>query len=220
MEFNLAQKILAWLIPLIFAITVHEVAHGWVASFFGDNTAKALGRLTLNPVKHIDILGTLVLPVMLLLLSGGSFAFGWAKPVPVDWRNLRSPRLHMALVALSGPLANFLMALIWAVIAKVGLSMQLNAPWPGFILLNIGMSGVLINVVFGILNLIPIPPLDGSRVVSSLLSPKASNTYNRLERYGFLILIALLATNILPKLIGPPVQILASLILKLLGIGN
>jgi Zn-dependent protease len=178
-----------------------------------------LGRLTLNPIKHIDILGTLVLPILLLLLSGGRLAFGWAKPVPVDWRNLKSPRWQMPLVALSGPLSNILMAVIWAVIARLGLSMQVTDPWPAFILLNMGMSGVMINVVFGVLNLIPIPPLDGSRIISSFLSPKAAYRYAWIERYGFLILVLLLVTNILPKIIWPPVQILAGLILSLVGVG-
>ncbi|MDF2939801.1 MAG: hypothetical protein K0R66_443 [Gammaproteobacteria bacterium] len=218
MQFDLAQKILVWLIPLIFAITVHEVAHGWVASLCGDKTAKMLGRLTLNPVKHVDILGTLVLPVLLLLLSGGKLAFGWAKPVPVDWRNLRSPRWQMPLVALSGPMSNIAMAIVWGLVAKLGLSMQATDPWPSFILMNMGISGVMINVVFGVLNLLPIPPLDGSRVISSFLSPKAAYSYARIERYGFLILILLLVTNILPKVIWPPVQILTGLILRLVGV--
>ncbi|MDF2530340.1 MAG: hypothetical protein K0Q57_1220 [Gammaproteobacteria bacterium] len=219
MEFDLAQKLLIWLIPLVFAITLHEVAHGWVASYCGDKTAKMLGRLTLNPIKHMDILGTLVLPITLLLLSGGRFAFGWAKPVPVDWRNLKSPRWQMPLIALSGPLANILMAIIWALIAKLGLTMQASNPWAGLILLNMGMSGIMINLVLGVLNLIPIPPLDGSRIFSSFLSPKASYSYSKLERYGFIILILLMVTNILPKLIWPPVQILASLISHAVGIG-
>lgn len=218
MQFDFAQRILVWLIPMVFAITLHEVAHGWVASLFGDKTAQRLGRLTLNPIKHIDILGTLVVPILLLLVSGGKFAFGWAKPVPVDWRNLRSPRLGMAIVGLSGPLANILMAIIWALIAKTGLSLQLNNAWLAYILVNMGMAGVMINLVFGVLNLIPIPPLDGSRVVNSFLSPKASLRYNSVERYGFLILIFLLVTNILPHVIWPIVQVLASLVLGLFGL--
>ncbi|MDO8954100.1 MAG: site-2 protease family protein [Gammaproteobacteria bacterium] len=219
MQFDLAQKIMAWLIPLIFAITVHEVAHGWVASLLGDKTAQRLGRLTLNPIKHIDIMGTLIVPILLLLVSGGRFAFGWAKPVPVDWRNLRSPRLGMALVAISGPVANILMALIWAGVAKFSLSLQVSEPWTAFILMNMGMSGIVINIVFGVLNLIPIPPLDGSRVLSAFLSPKASLRYNSLERYGFLILILLMVTNILSSIIYPPVQIIAGLIIHAFGIG-
>ena len=217
-DFTWPQKLLIWLIPLIFAVTVHEVAHGWVANWRGDGTAKFLGRLTLNPVKHVDPLGTIVIPLVLLLISGGRFTFGYAKPVPVDARNLKNPRWDMALVAIAGPMANLIMALGWAILAKIGVSIASNQPWLAEIFVALGISGIQINLVLGVLNLIPIPPLDGSRVLSAFLSPAAALQYNRIERYGFIILIALLATGILGKILLPIVSTLLLMILNLVGI--
>ena len=164
MELTLVQKIAIWALPVLFAITVHEGANGWVASKFGDQTARLAGRLTLNPFKHIDLIGTIIVPLMLLMVS--NFIFGWAKPVPVDARNLRHPRYHMALVAAAGPIANFLMALFWAAIAKLGIN--LNA-WFGVPLIYMGQAGMMINIVLGVLNCLPLPPLDGGRVLYNLL---------------------------------------------------
>lgn len=197
---KLAQ-IVIWAIPVIFAITVHEVAHGWVASKCGDNTAKMLGRLTLNPIKHIDLLGTIILPLLMLLFSG--FVFGWAKPVPVDWRNLRRPRIDMALVAVAGPLANLAMALIWCMIGY--LSSMGNSDVSA-IFYAMSKAGIMINAILMLLNILPLPPLDGSRVVSSLLSPRIAFYYNRIEPYGFWILIILLATGVLSQILMPPLQ--------------
>jgi Zn-dependent protease len=214
-DFNITQKlmeILIWAIPVIFAITVHEVAHGWVASKLGDNTAKMLGRLTLNPIKHIDLFGTIILPVMLLLFSG--FVFGWAKPVPVNWRNLRHPRRDMAIVAAAGPLANLAMALIWCMLGYLasGGSGAVSA-----ILLDMSRAGVMINAVLMILNILPLQPLDGSRVVSSLLPPPLAARYDRIEPYGFWILLALLATGILSAIMMPPLQIVVTWFYSLMG---
>ena len=193
-------------IPLLFAITIHEVAHGWVASKLGDKTALMMGRLTLNPLKHIDPIGTIVVPVSMLIitssLSGSPFIFGWARPVPVNFNNLKKPRRDMAFVAAAGPLTNLLMAIIWAAIAK------LSAFLPAFaspFLQSMSMFGIQINCVLMILNLFPIPPLDGSRVVSSLLPIKLSLAYDRLEPFGFWILIFLLFSGLLSPLLGPPI---------------
>lgn len=218
MAFDFIQKLIIWLVPLVFAITVHEVAHGWLANKFGDPTAKMLGRITLNPLKHIDLFGTVIIPIALLLLSGGRFTFGYAKPVPVNFGNLRHPRRDMALVALAGPVSNFIMALLWGIVAKIGLSLGAGTSTVGTVLLAFGVAGVQINLVLGILNLIPIPPLDGSRVVTSLLSPKAAIGYNSLERYGFIILILLIVTGILGKILWPLISLGAALIFGIMGI--
>ncbi len=205
-EFSLIQKIILGIVPVVFAITVHEVAHGWVASKLGDQTARHLGRLTLNPLKHVDPVGTVVLPLLLLVFGG--FVFGWAKPVPVDWRNLRRPRRDMALVAAAGPGANLIMLVLWALIGRF-LVMQ-QAAWgdavsPWFYMVGVGIT---INIALIVLNLLPLPPLDGSRIVAAMLSPRQAAQYNRLERWGILILLALLATGILNKIMLPPMQVI------------
>lgn len=216
-ELSLIQKIVAWALPVIFAITLHEVAHGWVASFFGDYTARLSGRLTLNPVKHIDVVGTILVPLGLLLV--GNFIFGWAKPVPVDARNLRHPRRDMAIVALAGPLANLLMALFWGMIAKLGLMAgHLGNDWVGVPLVYMGGAGIMINVMLGVLNLIPLPPLDGGRVMSSLLPPRMAYQFNQLEPFGFIILILLMITGVLGGIMTPPVYFLIGLIGRIFGL--
>lgn len=207
------QKIVIWAIPVIFAITIHEVAHGWVANKLGDSTAKVMGRITLNPIKHIDLIGTLLIPG-LLILFGSPFIFGWAKPVPVNWNNLHNPRRDMALVALAGPFVNLLMALIWAIIAKVGLI--IGSPF--HFLVFMGLAGIVVNLILLILNIIPIPPLDGSRIVSSFLSPSAARKYNTVESFGFIILIILLITGILSMIMLVPFNFLLNLILNIFGI--
>ncbi|MCE3237517.1 MAG: hypothetical protein K0R24_498 [Gammaproteobacteria bacterium] len=204
-ESSIIQKIAIWALPVLFAITGHEVAHGWVASFFGDQTARLSGRLTLNPIKHIDPLGTVIIPLVLLTIS--NFVFGWAKPVPVDARNLRHPRSDMIIVALAGPTANFLMALIWAIIAK--LSMQLPL-WFGVPLVGMGLVGIQINVLLGVLNCLPIPPLDGGRALYYLLPGKIAWYFYLLEPYGFFILLLLMFTNILSYILLPPIIFLTN----------
>lgn len=217
-EFNLVQKIMLWAIPILFAITVHEVAHGYVAYKLGDPTAKMLGRVTLNPIKHIDILGTIVVPLALLVLSGGMFVFGWAKPVPVTWDNLKKPRRDMALVAIAGPASNIIMALLWAVLVKVGVSVESLDPFVAQSLAYMGVAGIMINLVLCVLNLIPLPPLDGSRVVTSFLSRKAALWYNGIERYGFIILLVLMVSGLLGKVMMPIVSGLYVHILRLFGV--
>ena len=195
------QRIAVWILPVVFAITVHEVAHGWVAKKKGDNTAYMLGRLTLNPIKHIDLLGTIILPG-LLIITGTGFIFGWAKPVPVDSRHFKNPKKDMALVALAGPVSNILMATAWALIIRLSIMADLDSI--SIPLVHMGMAGISINLVLALLNMLPIPPLDGSRIITGFLPNKLAWQYNKLERYGFIILIALLATNGLSYILGYP----------------
>jgi Zn-dependent protease len=217
MHFDFIQKLFVWIVPTIFAITLHEVAHGYVAKKLGDNTASMLGRLTINPLKHIDIIGTVIVPLALFFMGG--FLFGWAKPVPVDWRNLKNPRRDMALVAVAGPAANILMAIFWAIVARVGIEMQLSSPWIAMVFASMGVAGIFINVFLAVLNMVPIPPLDGSRIVTSFLSDQAARKYNSIERYGFIILLVLLATGILAKILLPVAGTVISIIAGLFGVG-
>lgn len=210
LEFSLAQKIIIWAIPVLFAITVHEVAHGWVALKLGDRTAQMMGRLTLNPFKHIDPVGTLLVPGILLVLGG--FIFGWAKPVPVSFQNLRRPKADMAWVALAGPMANLIMALIWALVAKIGLSLAQTGSGIGEPMLFMGVAGILINAMLMMLNLLPLPPLDGGRVLVSVLPGPLSWRVSRLEPYGFVILLALLFFGLLGLILWPLVSALLNVL--------
>ncbi len=205
-ELTLIQRIAVWILPVIFAITVHEVAHGWVAKQFGDHTASDLGRLTLNPVKHIDPIGTIVLPA-LLLISFTGYIFGWAKPVPVDTRYFRKPRQMMAIVALAGPVSNILMAVGWALVMRVGTMVYSSSETVALPLIYTGVAGISINLVLALINLIPIPPLDGGRIVVGLLPEKWAFYFAQLERFGFIILIALLFSGALNTLLGYPLFI-------------
>lgn len=210
-ELSIVQQIAIYAIPVIFAITVHEAAHGYVASHFGDQTARMAGRLTLNPIKHIDPIGTVVLP--LILLAVGSIIFGWAKPVPVEWRNLRKPKQDMAWVALAGPGANLAMMLFWAGFGKLAVSFQ--HVFKGYTepMLYMAVAGIGINIVLMVLNMLPLPPLDGSRVVSSFLPPRQEEQYNRLEPYGFIILIILVVTGILGWFLWPVIATIQNFLL-------
>ncbi len=216
-ELTLLQRIVVWILPVIFAITVHEVAHGWVAKRYGDNTASALGRLTLNPIKHVDLFGTLIIPG-LLLLSGTGFIFGWAKPVPVDARNFKNPLRDMAVVALAGPVSNFLMALGWALIARLGVSIGAQAEAISLPLIYTGVAGISINLVLALINLLPIPPLDGSRVLSGILPNYWAWQYNRLERFGFIILLVLLYTNTLSSILAVPLFVAQKAFFSIAGL--
>ena len=198
MELTYIQKIAVYALPVIFAITVHEAAHGFAARFFGDMTADRAGRITLNPIKHIDPVGTILLPALTLLLGG--ILFGWAKPVPVDFSRLRNPKRDMLWVAAAGPASNFVMALFWAFVIKVSVAAPSVYSEP---LALMGQAGVMINVVLMVINLLPLPPLDGGRIAVSLLPNHLAYKYAQIERYGFIILIGLLATGILGRIMDP-----------------
>lgn len=214
-ELSLTQRIVVWILPVIFAITVHEVAHGWVAKKQGDKTAYMLGRLTLNPFKHIDLLGTIIIPGLLLMTFTG-FIFGWAKPVPVDVRNFKDPKKSMAIVALAGPVSNLLMAIAWALIARLGVFFEMETV--SLPLIYMGVAGISINLVLALINLLPIPPLDGSRIVTGILPDKLAWQYNRLERFGFVILLALLWSGGLGYIIGNPMFYAQKLFFSLAGL--
>jgi Zn-dependent protease len=216
-ELSLLQRIIVWILPVVFAITVHEVAHGWIAKKYGDNTADSQGRLTLNPIKHIDLLGTIIIPG-LLLITGTGFIFGWAKPVPVDPRNFKNPRADMAVVALAGPVSNILMAIFWALIARVGMTIGSGAAMVAEPLIYTGIAGISINLVLALVNLLPIPPLDGSRILSGLLPNYWAWQYNKLERFGFIILLILLSTNILGTILAYPLFIAQQLFFSIAGL--
>ncbi|HTG98040.1 MAG TPA: site-2 protease family protein [Burkholderiales bacterium] len=198
---QLVQTLAIYALPVLFAITLHEAAHGYVARHFGDMTAHAQGRISLNPVRHIDFVGTIAVPLVILLLSGNKFLFGWAKPVPVNFSALRKPRQHMAWVAAAGPGANLLMALLWVALLKLAVLMPHNGFW-----LFVGMmaeAGIVVNLLFMFLNLIPILPLDGGRILASLLPRRAAGQYARLEPLGLPLLIVLLLTNVLNVVLEP-----------------
>ena len=180
------QTLIIYIIPLLFAITLHEAAHGWVASKLGDHTARMMGRVTLNPIKHVDPVGTILVPLTLLLMPGVGFIFGWAKPVPINFRALRSQKSGMIWVALAGPGANFLMAIGWLILAIISLKLEL------FILYSMARVGIFLNILLAVFNLLPIPPLDGSRVISALLPGPLAYKYGQFEQYGFLILLGLM----------------------------
>lgn len=219
---NLVQYIAIAALPLLFAITVHEVAHGFVAHRLGDPTAMMLGRLTLNPIKHIDPVGTVVVPILLLMLGG--FIFGWAKPVPVTAENLKQPKRDMALVAAAGPAANLLMAAGWALTAKLGFLLGPQLGWAAQPLILMGEIGIRFNLILMVLNLLPIPPLDGGRVLVGLLPGPLSWQVSRIEPYGFLILLLLLASpslfgvNLLGMILGPPMKLIEMALYSLFGL--
>jgi Zn-dependent protease len=207
MELTYIQKISIYALPVIFAITVHEAAHGFAARYFGDPTADRAGRITLNPLKHIDPIGTILLPALTLLVGG--ILFGWAKPVPVDFSRLRHPKRDMLWVAAAGPASNFVMALFWASMIKLAVTVPSIYSEP---LSLMGQAGVMINVVLMVLNLLPLPPLDGGRIAVSLLPNRLAYQYAQIERYGFIILLVLLATGVLATVMEPFINALITLI--------
>jgi len=191
---NLAQAIAVYALPLLFAITLHEAAHGYVARHFGDMTAYAQGRVSLNPLRHVDLNGTLIVPLVLIALSGGKFAFGWAKPVPVNFSALRKPKQHMAWVAAAGPAVNLLMALAWAAALKLGLELPRNL-FTVF-LVQMAVAGIVVNVVLMAINLLPILPLDGGRIVAGILPKRLAWQYGKAERWGGYLLAAFIAASL------------------------
>ena len=213
MDFNnLIQTMAIYALPVIFAITVHEAAHGYVARYFGDNTAWMLGRVTLNPVKHIDLVGTIVMPVLLYVATAGTFLFGYAKPVPVNFGNLRRPKQQMVWVALAGPGANFLQALLWGVLLYLANGAGVTERF----VLEMCRAGMLVNVVMFVFNLFPLPPLDGGRILVGLLPWRQAQLVSRVEPWGFFIVMALVLTGVVSTLWMSPLMGLTFSALKTL----
>lgn len=200
---DLVYTIAVWLLPVLFAITLHEVSHGIVASYLGDQTAKNLGRLTINPLKHVDPVGTILVPMFMAMVS--PFVMGWAKPVPVNPKYFKSPLLDMALVAVAGPVSNFIMACCWAMFMVFVRSVLETSPMLVF-LMKMGEAGILINILLMVINLLPIPPLDGGRVLAGILPKELALPFMQLERFGMLIVIVLLVSGVLGKILWPVMQ--------------
>lgn len=227
----LVQAVAIYAVPVLFAITLHEAAHGYVARHFGDMTAHAQGRISLNPVRHIDVIGTIVVPLVIVVISAGKFVFGWAKPVPVNYSALRRPRQHMTWVAAAGPGSNLVMAIIWAVMLRAFVGMtDRSAAWldvaqsygtggmvqavmrtgngPMEFMIGVSAAGVLVNLVFMLLNLLPILPLDGGRILASLLPSRAAWQFAKLEPWGLPLLLLLIfvpvyGSNVLSIILTP-----------------
>lgn len=207
MELTLIQKIAIYAIPVIFAITVHEAAHGYAARYFGDMTAYLQGRITLNPIKHIDPIGTILIPALTMLAGG--ILFGWAKPVPVDFSKLRKPKRDMIWVAAAGPASNLVMAIGWIFMYKFAPDLPAAYVTP---MQYMAQAGIMINVVLMVLNLLPLPPLDGGRIAVGLLPNHLAFQFAKLENYGFIILIILLVTGVLSQIMTPLINLTISLI--------
>lgn len=202
-------------IPVLFAITIHEVAHGWVARYFGDRTAEAQGRLSLNPIRHIDPIGTIVVPALMLWLGG--FLFGWAKPVPVNPRYMRNPRGNMVWVSAAGPAVNLVMAVLWAVL--MALTLNIDFGTAGAWIANMANIGIYINVLLAVFNMLPIPPLDGGQVLVNLLPPgPVSSALERIAPFGLFIVLGLIFTRLLSPLIRGPVDALTGIIASAFGL--
>ncbi len=216
MDASTIQKITIWILPVLLAVSLHEAAHAWMANKKGDSTARLLGRLTFNPFKHIDPIGTILVPAVLLTFTG--YAFGWAKPVPVDARYLANPKKDMMWIALAGPVSNFIMAIGWAIILNVSILFLDSRSSVSLFFLLMPVAGITINVILGVLNLLPVPPLDGSRIISGLLSPRASLAYSKIEPYGFFIIVALMVSGLLSNIIFPVVNLFLTVLATLSGL--
>jgi Zn-dependent protease len=219
---SIIQTLAVYALPVIFAITLHEAAHGFVARYFGDPTAWQLGRVSLNPLRHVDPVGTVIVPAVILLasrLAGSSgMLFGWAKPVPVNFNRLRRPKQDMLWVAAAGPAANLLMGLGWALVLKLTVAMPEHAYSEA--LAEMGRAGLLVNTSLMFLNLLPIPPLDGGRIMVSLLPMRAAWRFAQLERYGLVILLALLFTGVLERILNPLMGLFLLIVMNLLGFSH
>ncbi|MBM3272944.1 site-2 protease family protein [Candidatus Kaiserbacteria bacterium] len=209
-QYSIEQLILAGIVPVLFAITLHEVAHGWAARQLGDDTAERLGRLSINPLHHIDPVGTILIPGLMLAMKTG-FMFGWAKPVPVDFGRLRKPRRDMALVAIAGPAANLLMAIFWALMARASGLLPDDSPYIDPLQL-MSEIGIKFNLMLALVNLVPIPPLDGGRLMVGILPYHLADKLARVEPYGFFVLLGLMFTGILNIFIALPWHILYGLL--------
>jgi len=209
---SLIQTVLVYALPVLFAITVHEAAHGYAARYFGDNTAYMMGRVTLNPLKHIDLMGTIVMPLMLYFATSGAFLFGYARPVPVRFGNLRHPKSDMVWVALAGPGANFAQAFLWG----VALHLMAATGWAEPFFVKMAQAGMLVNVVMFAFNLFPLPPLDGGRILVGLLPYRQALQLSRIEPWGFFIVMALVISGIVSSLWMRPVMALTFGLLDLL----
>jgi Zn-dependent protease len=203
-------------IPVVFGITLHEVGHGWMARRFGDRTAELLGRLTLNPLKHIDPVGTVIVPLMMAWLGG--FLFGWAKPVPINPGAMRNPKRAMIAVAAAGPGANLLMALMWAVTLHLAGPIGEVSPGAQDFLIRMASFGIFFNILIGLFNLLPIPPLDGGRVLRGVLPEQLGRRLDVIEPYGLIIVIALLALGVLDQVLGPPLTVVQDAVLAVVGV--
>jgi Zn-dependent protease len=212
------RLIALYAIPGIFAITLHEAAHGYAARHFGDLTAYQAGRITLNPIRHIDLMGTIVIPVLILIASQGKYAFGWAKPVPVNFGRLRNPKRDMLWVAAAGPGANLLMAILWAFVIKAMQGLPTNYFTEPVLLMARG--GIIVNAVLMVLNLLPLPPLDGGRIAVSLLPHGLAYRFARVEPFGMIILLVLMLLGVLGKVMWPIIAGFIGVLASLLNIGG
>ncbi len=209
MSDGLIQVVLAAIIPVILAITWATAAEAYAAHHFGDNTGKMMGRLTLNPLAHLNVLGTVVVPVAAFLLSSGAILFGWGKPVPIQWGQLRNPKRDMVYVSLAGPVCNVIQMLLWGIVFKLLIGMGITETFP----LAVCKAGVLINAAMFAFTMLPIPPLNGGRVVMGLLPPRAAMQFAQLERWGFLIVMGLLVTGVLMRFwIEPVIHVVTRLL--------
>ncbi len=213
---NVIQAIALGAVPVLFAITMHEVAHGWVAKQYGDHTAELLGRLSFNPFKHIDPVGTVLVPVVLIIMTG--FGFGWAKPVPVNFNLLRNPKRDMIFVAAAGPMANLVMLVFWAIVMKIAYMLGGESYWLFNIIIFMSYVGIVANLLLMLINLIPIPPLDGGRVLAGLVPNQLSNQLIKIEPFGIFIVFGLLFFLVKNNSLTKPLNYFYSILGKLFGI--
>ncbi len=213
---SILQGISIWALPVLLAIVLHEVAHGWVADKLGDSTARWMGRLTLNPIKHIDPIGTILIP-LLLVVSGAGFVFGYAKPVPINFRKLNNPKRDMVWVALAGPLTNLALAFISVGLLSITIHLPTALNWFAEPLAAMLQASIIINVVLFVVNLVPLPPLDGGRVAVGLLPNPLAYQLERVEPYGFFILVGLLMLGVFQSVLGPIIYGITKALMTLVG---